>query len=552
MLTEVFEKFNLYGVGTLELIEEGLASSVTYQAREGGQTFNFLLSTPPVRSLGPGRAELLNCYHLRGGALGDSGCTRRLVLPVLINTGIWNITSRTSSSDALAFIAAGEWQILRWKEMFLTALLRAGAALHSQATLTPSRVSMIFSRRISEQVMKFEPAQEDIQVSVRSAAMLLGYPGKDVSQGANPQVPQEVKAVLREAFWKKAQELGYDLVCTSKSSPGRKVLATGTVDNLQKGLGIFRNFAISRRSKRELWSLPNARQFSNDECTTPLVQSSADTSYMRGRIKYLNAAIAAPKFMVPNGASVDQLGITSWVTDDHLLDVEITSHVAVPFEGQSMEEVLKDFPEGATAELLQRPVGPGVEKLWVVETTSTHTSRELFKIVTPDGVKGMCQRLQGYYAEKRPGEDFFRPIHLLIPPETVISKHAARMLLRMHASRLGPVTVASDTPREEFVQTSEGLTKQVSPFSELFLFYPDTEGKDIPGLGHGDIVRLPGIFRTGEVAVMRLPEDEEHGRPYRGVQVDAFSTLGKGIHLEPDPAVVSRAGYLTEVLDLLK
>lgn len=543
----------------LRLVEEGEASVVEFDHEEG--VFQVLLSTPPFKELAPGRAQLLSCHSVRGTAMAETAATQRLCLPVLVNDRVADLTPQSSSHEAEELLASGEWQLLRWEEIVARALLAAADELGARYALTQAQVSSVLNRAVVSTLQKIEVVQNPLHLMVWGAGIVLGYPGKDVNQGPNPQVSREVLMTIKDAFWRKADELGYDVTFTSKSSPGRKVLAKASVSRVQKIFGIWPSAANVRRSNRELASMvKGAQKFVSERNMVPEVIGDPIPTAAKDYIRFVNAAVVTFDQMVPNGVSVDQLMVTGWAIKDGTFDVEVERTAEVPLnEAETAEDALLPFPEGATAEQVSRPLGPGIERFWAVTYRRIHRSDETMKLVTPDGVKGMVQVTKKLVVEKRPGEAFLRPVYLIIPEETVVSKDARRMILRMAASRVCPGVQTADISREEIPEAYDKFASMGSVTSDLFEFIPDVSGisVEIRGFGEmvGRLVPLASDVHTGEVAVARVQEDEHHGRAFHEVRLDPFMVMGKKDHagrplvdrFAPSDEALDFANYVREV-----
>lgn len=554
MYAKVLGCLQNYSTNSLTLVEEGEYSCVKYSTPRG--EFHFLLQTPEVLELGDMKADILITPSSR--TVGDD--VRRFCHKTLISDLPEKVLNAPTLDD---IIRPTMWDVISWWDNFLEVLVEADRSLQERPSIEVGQVSRYFGNCVTNLIMRCEVVKSDIHLKTHANALRMGFPGRNPARGImnSALFPSEQHLqFIKEAFWKKADEMGYDLLSSPKGHTGRILMAKSTSEFIQKSLGVWANFGYSRRSKRELWSaIPNAVPFVNPR---PVIVGK-QPEFMEDYITSVNAMIGTIRDIVPDGINVDQLVITGW---DNVFASRHMNHVRVPYElGQSKEDVLFKFPEGSEIELIQRPLGPGYEMFWIV-SYPMEKDKGVFKLTTPDGIKGMVQRIPTKFVEKRADGKLY-PIHLIISNETIKSKDAQRLVLRAMTSHIPGYVPNQDIPREQYPNVYRDIRKKRANKLKTQIFILDTGfeatktqvaeftiegiGKVSGALRPVQVDNKPFEAITGEVIVIRLPEDEDHGRAIHDVRIDPFMVLGKGFEITPSEDVKREVNFIEEVYSWL-
>jgi hypothetical protein len=422
-------------------------------------------------------------------------------------------------------------------------------------------------------VASTELLKSDSHAVMHGRLWTLDYPGRDTAQSHGGATISEVLGpdvteYARRAFHRFVSEHGFDLSFTGKGHPGRKVLFAPGGNTELAQLWVWPDFGCQARAPREMYSgVANAQAFVNDRGTAPKVVSSLGApDFLSGRIKFVNAAfmsfdeIVAPD---PDGKplNVDQVLGTGWSHVDGMFDAFMDESIVIPFSGESAEEIQEKFGSPYVT-LVSTPSGSGVELTWRIIRRKVGKSSRGWKALNPDAVKGMVIPESVLLCERRPGEDFVRPLHLAFASEAVIKKEASRSILRMLASRINGSTntqVFETSPREDFPRVLAEVRKTLAlqgddGMSEIFRLVPGRMSVRVLGF-QGSVDHLEAIPEdsvgtvlgalspvtgedgrplrvvTGEVPIMRMPENEDFGNFMRtdeqGIRLDPFMVLGK-------------------------
>lgn len=547
---------------------------------------NIEITKPSVKSLskdGTLMVEVIRTGQERKRLLSEETRTRRICRPILRNTADLKWESGvTQTIDLINNLAKGDWYIAGFWNLYAESLITSHNSIIKTSTrkLDPLRIQSKINKDLSNLLTSIEVVKSNAHLSAHCKTLELGYPGKDKSQGVIvSNLPTTALAIVQKVFHTKAIEMGYDIIATSKGHPGRRVIYSGLgYIPSQAILGIWPNFDCPQRARREMFSaIPNAQEFTNDSQSKPLVVNKlGEPKFLKNRVKFLNCAVFSFNEIVPNingePINADQVLGSAWLRVENTLgtveEINIREYQHEP--GMDEEEIQKKHPNCAVTRTV-RPQGGMFEIKYTVSSIKEQDCKMAYKVVTPDAVKGMVIPEKRYWIEKRNNEDFFRPIYLFFAQEAVIKKEAQRMLLRMLKSRVSLPEYRNNIdhtiPRKMFANEIADTLNQLefqgdNGYSQIFEFIPGNgeqirilgftqeETKIIPydNIGNisGKLIAINNeegenaISIVGEVAVMRMPEDEEFGNPQRneenhnGIRMDPFLWCGKDLDKEED------------------
>ena len=398
-------------------------------------------------------------------------------------------------------------------------------------------------------------------------------------------LPQNITYLIRNMFHEKAVEMGCDITITSKGHPGRRVVycPSGFSKSLAQ-LWVFPHLGCQARAPREMYSaVPNAERLENTRYGFPLVTADIGTpKYLDKRVKYLNCSYLSLDEIVENVdgeyINVDQILQTGWPAIDNSMGTICELTESIPYEeGDTLESIREKigdrYGDQVAISLGVESDGAFYSMNWDISYIEHQDCRMAFKLCNPDAVKGFTVPERILLVEKRQNEDFFRPIYYCFPSEAVVKKEATRSVLRMLISRLGNKVVSHDVTREQFPAYLSSIRDNLREigddgYSDIYMFTPvrlegkagetmkaltevkmlgfSTEGNKIVPISetsigslYGDLTPLvdktgaPVRAVVGEVAVMRMPEDEDFGEEvrtadnHRKIKLDPFGVLGK-------------------------
>jgi hypothetical protein len=566
----------------------------------------FPIPVPQVRPLGDFTfSEVVWTGSPRNDSNGNLVQTRRIFHPVLRNTNIHKIAGGISTAREV--LESGRWYVSGFWNFYTEALMFAATKAATMRYLTEAYAASLFYKEVSAFLGKLPVVKSDLHLLSHSRVWEMGYPGKDFV-GTFPEIPSALLAEVKRVFHEKALEVGCDITFTGKSHPGRRVMyAPAGVSPTAAQLWSWPNFGAQARAPREMLSaLANAEEFGNDRHSTPRVTSEKNRVDFSRFIKHVNVALMDLDEIVPvkNGRTfnADQVLGTGWSHIDGTFDTISEKQMVVPFaDGDTGDSIREKYSYlgKLNVTLNVEPEGMFSALSWNISYEEHEPSRMLWKAMTPEAVKGMVLPERLLLLEQRPGEDFLRPIYLVISASSVKKKDAGRMVLRMLASRLPePYQADTSTPREEFGNILSDIRNKLANtgdngYSRIFRFRPsvptkgssalkevllsltsvrvlgftEEDGHIVPipedqvGTLHGDLLPVvqsgeesPVETVVGEVPIMRMPEDEDFGDEIRtpkrgnGIRVDPFMVMGKpGLDWPVDESVKTRLNFAVQL-----
>jgi hypothetical protein len=566
----------------------------------------FPITVPEVRPLGDFTfSEVVWTGSPRKDSNGDLLQTRRIFYPVLRNTNIHNILDGISTVREV--LESSRWYIAGFWNFYAEALALAAAKAAAMRYITEPYAASIFSKEISAFLGKLPVVKSDLHLMSHSRVWEMGYPGKDFV-GTSLELPSALLAEIKKVFHEKALELGCDITFTGKSHPGRRVMYAPTgVSPTAAQLWSWPNFGAQARAPREMLSaLANAEEFGNTRHSTPRVTSEKNRVDFSRFVKHVNVAFLDLDEIVPvkDGRvfNADQVLGTGWSHIDGTFDTISEKQMVVPFAEGDTEESIREkysYLGKLNVTLNVEPEGMFSALSWNISYEEREPSKMLWKAMTPEAVKGMVLPERLLLLEQRPGEDFLRPVYLVISASSVKKKDAGRMVLRILASRLPePYQADTSTPRSEFGNVLSDIRSKLADigdngYSQIFRFRPSTptkgssalkeallsltsvrvlgfteeDGHIVPipedqiGVLHGDLLPVvqsgeesPVETVVGEVPIMRMPEDEDFGDEVRtpkrgnGIRVDPFMVMGKpNLDWPIDESVKTRLNFAVQL-----
>jgi len=507
---------------------------------------------------------------------------RRIYYPTLLNMGLFKLTPRTTPVQLQQLMDSYPYVLLNFWAAYEYAVIESLKTVKRMSRLTKPYATFAINSFLSRYLQTLDLVKNDLHEDAHRFVWSIGYPAnvKFTTIPDNQALEFDIKMKYTQALVEK----GVEVVHTPKSHPARKVAFK--VSPLFDAAVLLPKCVTLERSPRELYSaFPNSRSFVNDKFTKPIVKNEVEVDF-KNHVKFLNCAFLSSESIELGGENPDMVLGTGWLKISDALSALEVQEFVLPFAGETQEEieqVIKDrskhnpyvlkiqvdpIREPTAMTITRRITGeeaPLYRVAWNVTSVQEVHCNMTFKVVTPEALKGMVLPIDKLLVEKRPNEDFLRPIFLVFPVEAAKKKKAGLALLRMLASRLKePIQLDSRTPREELRKLVNEITNKLKEEgdtgkSKIFELKPlaakgiqakitkqrvfgftEQGGKIVECESVGEISAAlvplgeePVETIAGEMAILRVQEDEQFVVPERvlgetkGISLDPFVTNGK-------------------------
>lgn len=536
----------------------------------------------------------------RRGILEESIQSRRISRKTIWNSNIYHITKKMEIDEALDQIDSGKWYLHNFYFFFYDALYKACESIEqmSKYKLDAKMVQSCVSSNISNLLSRLELVKSDTHIHAHYNTVELGYIGMDQTQGdLQTKIQSEIQQAIKNKFLQVAIENNCDLVYTSKNHPGR-VVGHG-FNELYDQYTLFPNLITQKRVGREAFSsLSGCIMLNSGHFTQPLVYSDLgkpQEAIKANTIKFVNCAYVSFSDIVPlvdgKPLNADAILGTKWITctKQHLFGSREEETDQQPFD-ESITEIQHEatFPEVKQPKttVISKPVGGAYEQIFSTQLLVEQDCTMSWKAANEAAIKGMVLPSNIYLLEKRPNENFYRPIFLVFSSDSLIKKQGTNSILRMMISRLSnePQEISWEVTRDSFIEYKDEVMGKLkekgdSGVSKIFLFIPSIGSEEIPILHYqytlgdwsicenkinfnpGNLVELTDEYGNaseaycGEMSIMRMATDSEYGNSLRhknlGIKRDvlmrAGSLLTENIPSQEEEDVINSLATLYKV-----